>query len=342
MSTKKTNSNIVKEAIADAKALRQTALLNAKIALEEAFAPKLKSMMEKQLNEDEMDELDENKDEENPDELDENKDEENMDELDEAKDEEDLDESIETTAGKISSENELIKALAKIEAYVKEKGGNALATVKSKLSLEEDADLDEAGKPKDSTEDDEEDFGDIEPGEVDEEIDIDSLLAEMEDEDSEDNDEVDNELKNIVKKNKGAQTAAKKDMEASGEEDLDEAHETINTLVNEMRDMNLLNSKLLYTNKLFKSNNLNESQKVKVLSNLDKAKTVREVKLVYNALNENFKNEKISRIKKSRSLTEGLGLGLASKITGKINKKKDIISEDATYARFQKIANIKK
>lgn len=37
--------NLLKEAIADAKAVRETALANAKLALEEAFAPKLQSML---------------------------------------------------------------------------------------------------------------------------------------------------------------------------------------------------------------------------------------------------------------------------------------------------------
>ena len=38
-------SDLLKEAIADAKAVRETALENAKIALQEAFAPQLKSML---------------------------------------------------------------------------------------------------------------------------------------------------------------------------------------------------------------------------------------------------------------------------------------------------------
>ena len=44
-------SKLLKEAIADAKAVRETALANAKIALEEAFTPKLQSMLSKKLKE---------------------------------------------------------------------------------------------------------------------------------------------------------------------------------------------------------------------------------------------------------------------------------------------------
>ena len=50
--------DLLKEAIADAKAVRETALANAKIALEEAFTPKLQSMLSKKIQqEDEGEEL---------------------------------------------------------------------------------------------------------------------------------------------------------------------------------------------------------------------------------------------------------------------------------------------
>ena len=46
------NKNILKEAIADAKAVREVALANAKAALEEAFTPKLQNMLSAKLSED--------------------------------------------------------------------------------------------------------------------------------------------------------------------------------------------------------------------------------------------------------------------------------------------------
>ena len=58
-------SDLLKEAIADAKAVRETALENAKAALEEAFTPQLKSMLSAKLREDEHEE-DEFEDEEIP------------------------------------------------------------------------------------------------------------------------------------------------------------------------------------------------------------------------------------------------------------------------------------
>ena len=61
------NSKLLKEAIADAKAVRETAIANAKIALEEAFAPKLQSILSKKLQaemneEEEEDDVDESVD----------------------------------------------------------------------------------------------------------------------------------------------------------------------------------------------------------------------------------------------------------------------------------------
>ena len=52
-----TNRDLLKEAIADAKSVREVAIANAKLALEEAFTPHLKSMLSAKL--DEMDKKDE-------------------------------------------------------------------------------------------------------------------------------------------------------------------------------------------------------------------------------------------------------------------------------------------
>ena len=57
--------DLLREAIADAKAVRETALENAKIALEEAFTPRLQSMLSKKIaaevedNDEEMEDEDE-------------------------------------------------------------------------------------------------------------------------------------------------------------------------------------------------------------------------------------------------------------------------------------------
>ena len=112
--------------------------------------------------------------------------------------------------------------------------------------------------------------------------------------------------------------------------ELEEAYATIKTLRQDLNEINLLNAKLLYTNKIFKSKNLNENQKVKVLSSFDKANTVGEVKLVFETLNEGLKV-------KHTKLNEGLGS--ASKVLN-APKKQPIVESNDMVARFQKLAGI--
>ena len=45
------NSDLLKEAIADARAVKETAIANAKLALEEAFTPRIQSMISSRLEE---------------------------------------------------------------------------------------------------------------------------------------------------------------------------------------------------------------------------------------------------------------------------------------------------
>ena len=106
----------------------------------------------------------------------------------------------------------------------------------------------------------------------------------------------------------------------------------LNEAVKETNATNLLNAKLLYTNKIFKAKNLNESQKVKVLSSFDKANTVKETKLVYETLSEGLKVKK-STIKEN--------LGRASKSTTVPTTKKPIMESNDVFARMQKLAGIK-
>jgi hypothetical protein len=113
--------------------------------------------------------------------------------------------------------------------------------------------------------------------------------------------------------------------------ELNEALKTINVLKSELNEINLLNAKLLYTNKIFKAKNLNENQKVKVLSSFDKATTVGEVKMVFETLNEGIKVNK-NTIKEN--------LGSASKATLTPNAKKPIVESNDAFLRMQKLAGI--
>jgi hypothetical protein len=121
-----------------------------------------------------------------------------------------------------------------------------------------------------------------------------------------------------------------------GEGELEEAYAAIKTLQSELNEINLLNSKLLYTNKIFRSKSLSESQKIKVLTAFDKAKTKKEAQLVYETLLESLK---VSTVGAKTSIKESLGS--ASKVLGSANAK-PIIDVDNQFARWQTLAGINK
>ena len=116
--------------------------------------------------------------------------------------------------------------------------------------------------------------------------------------------------------------------------ELEEALETIEELRTQLQEVNLLNAKLLYVNKVFKANNLTESQKVNVVAAFDKAETVKEVKLVFETVSKNVV-AKPAAIKEHRSF--------ASKATGnaQTTAPKEILSEvSEQVSRWQKLAGI--
>jgi SMC interacting uncharacterized protein involved in chromosome segregation len=121
----------------------------------------------------------------------------------------------------------------------------------------------------------------------------------------------------------------KKEMEEAY--DVDEMKKEIDELKKELNEINILNSKLLYVNKIFRAKNLTENQKAKVLGAFDKANTVAEVKLVFETLNEGLTTKK-SAIKEN--------LGSASKPMG-VAAKKPILEVNDQFSRWQKLAGIK-
>ena len=122
----------------------------------------------------------------------------------------------------------------------------------------------------------------------------------------------------------------------SVQSELGEAISVIKSLKGTINEVNLLNAKLLYVNKLFRSFNLTNEQKSKVVETLDRTKNVREVKLVFSTIAESFK----------------FGTGATKKVTAKLTESyaskpaastapKQIISEDNSAAmRFKKLAGI--
>ena len=137
--------------------------------------------------------------------------------------------------------------------------------------------------------------------------------------------------KKLIKFAKKKIAKSKDEKAAANEVELNEAYDTIKILKKELNEINLLNAKLLYTNKIFRSKNLTESQKVKVLGSFDNATTVRETKLVFETLNEGIKVRKPS-VEKT--------LGSASKATNTPTTKKPIVESNEAYLRMQKLAGI--
>ena len=131
--------------------------------------------------------------------------------------------------------------------------------------------------------------------------------------------------------------------------ELEETKEALETVRAELNEVNLLNSKLLYVNRIFKANNLDDSQKLRVVETLDKAESTKEAKLIYETIKDTFnvaKSKKASSKKQTKTIKESFR-GMASKAAGtsrtkKTAPKRAIISEsNGMVNRFQKLANIK-
>jgi hypothetical protein len=371
-----TNRDLLKEAIADAKAVKETAIANAKAALEEAFTPQLKSMFAAKLQEMEDDtNLEEmygmSEDEKELEEAGfgdfDTKDNAGFGKMNaKALDEEGLDEYRELQPSDLPKGMSGVKKDEKIdeidleellrELELEEGDMEGLYEAEEdddddmKMSDEDSDEGDEEGTPLDLEDMTDEDLktmiedvikdmitaGEIEGGEEkigsevgiemkdEEEVDLAELLREIEDIESLD------EAKK--KKEKEEKKEEKEDEDKKKmKKELDEAYSVIKSLKSELNEINLLNAKLLYTNKIFKAKNLNESQKVKVLSSFDKATTVGEVKLVFETLNEGIKV-------KSNLIKENLGS--ASKSTVTPNVKKPIVESNDAFLRMQKLAGI--
>jgi S-DNA-T family DNA segregation ATPase FtsK/SpoIIIE len=425
-----TNRDLLKEAIADAKAVKETAIANAKAALEEAFTPQLKTMFAAKLQEMESEEEEMNEVEgfgdfdtkenagfnqgmkekaldEVEDEMYEAEDKDMMEiDLEELLKELEEEEGMEESLNEAEEEEEEDVEMSDEESEEGEEEGEPLdledMTDEDLKSMIEDVikDMIEAGELEAGHEGEGEEEAEETGIEDEEEVDLAELLREIEE--MEEMEEPIDELFGIkpgavrrlekmfpdtaaklmsaksdeekmkifnaelraegpFKKSFGSNTqsyradlGALEDFfkvkstftpslgpdSAAGalgqaneamKDELAEAMKTIETLKSELNEINLLNAKLLYTNKIFKAKNLNENQKVKVLSSFDKAKTVGEVKMVFETLNEGIKVNK-NTIKEN--------LGSASKAMVTPNAKKPIVESNDAFLRMQKLAGI--
>ena len=321
--------DILKEAIADAKAVRETALENAKMALEEAFTPQIKSMLSAKLKEDEHeDDAEEGMHDEDMDD-DEGDAEEGYHEDDEMGDDEvevpaedahvdaeegaheegehddDAEEGMHDEGH--DDEDEVDESNLDLEAIIKE------------LEAELTEDEDEDGEVEESTEAVEESDEPVEESteEIEEEYEIDEA-AITEDEDEDD--------KEVEESNTSAIEA-----------ELKEYKEAVHFLKDKLHEVNILNAKLLFTNKLFKSYSLDNNQKLKVVETFDRAQTTREIKLVYSTLAEQFSDN--GSILTKKSISESASSAVAS--TKPSTESRKVISEETQVAnRFKKLAGL--
>jgi len=375
------SSKLLKEAIADAKAVRETAIANAKIALEEAFTPRLQSILSKKLQaemeseEEEAPEVNEDNqasseigggdnkqpaDKVNSAQTDlsgiskqsgepgsEVEDYDKVKDLTEGEDEESAEDAAEDAAEygdaapSMEGEEEMApetdedeldleSIIRELEAQIAEEEGEEMAHEDEPAVEGEEAPVEEpvAAEPQAEPAVEAEEVPTEEPAHDDEEIDLDEILREMGYGDDEE------------KVDEAEEPAHDEEKEKMAEE-LQEAYSTIKSLKSTINEVNLLNAKLLYANKLFRSYNLTNEQKVKVVENLDRTSSVREVKLVYATLAESMKFTGTERkVAAKKTMTEGF----ASKPQATTAPAKEIIAESSNELanRFKQLAGIVK
>lgn len=338
-----TNRDLLAEAIADAKTVKETAIANAKAALEEAFTPHLTQMLSAKLQEmeetDKIEEDEEYMETEIEDELNEV----SLDELLAELEEGDNTEIYEAKKKEEDEESEGEEGEESEEMSIEDMGEDDLKSfiedvIKDMVAageleaghegMENEEGAEEAGEDEDeeSGEESEEEF---EEEEIDEEINLEELLEEETIEDEMSLEELLAELEKVDEEYPSDTN------ESSKTEELEEAMATIAILKKDLNEINLLNAKLLYTNKIFRSKSLTESQKVKVLTAFDKATTKKEVELVYETLSEGLK---VSTISTKSPIKESLGS--ASRALGSAVSK-PIIENDA-FSRMRELAGLKK
>ena len=352
------SKDLFKQAIAEAKSVREAAIANAKEALEETLTPHLKDMLAAKLQE--MEDVSE---EEVVDEAQGNIDangENSSDQLEEEltfEEEGEEEEEMDTDIDSEESEEEVE------DIEVKDMEVNDLKDLIRDIIAQEMG----AGEAGEEIPGEELPSDDMVGAEDEEEIDLDELLREITE--MSDDKEVDeygssrmrepsdaaagglenivNGLKALIKKGGPIAKKAYAALQDLGAEaghamrneeetpEMEEAMSTIEELRGQLQEVNLLNAKLLYVNKVFKANNLTESQKVNVIAAFDKAETVKEVKLVFETVAGNVAT------KTTKSTIKEAKLGMASKATGITAKKPEVISEVSdAVKRMQKLAGI--
>ena len=349
--------DLLREAIADAKAVRETALENAKIALEEAFTPRLQSMLSKKIQA-EMDDSEEGEEMEAPEE--EEMEAEERDDFEEmSHDAEEMSHDAEESDHEEMREEEDTEDAE--EEEIEDEDDLDLESVLAELEKDlDDEDHFEEAEDKDEEDKVEENDVSSDIGKADNkvnpeandssktgaqgpegegkdepagnELDDHQVVKEEEDKDDVDEDlDLDEVLKALSEEEDAEDEADKVD---ELKKEITETRNVVKFMRAKLNEVNLLNAKLLFSNKLFRAFGLNNNQKLKVVENFDRTKNLREVKLVYATLAESFK--------KPSKLSESVVKGSSSKpVASTKPAKEQVLSEGSELkARFKKLANI--
>ena len=336
-------SDLLKEAIADANAVKQTALANAKIALQEAFAPRIQRMISDQIEneldgEEEMPAEDPAMDPTAGEEM-----------APEGDDFTWTDDSLSATVGGndydftvgMGGEDEMSDEMSdemtdempeEVPASDEEMGAEYnegmddldLDEIIRELDGDAEMDMDPDTEIVDEYADTDENMHEEMAPEGEESMDeiIEAILREAEEGDSpygppvEKTDDLSEELEDT-------------------KEELTEAYNTVKKLKSIINEVNLLNAKLLYTNKLFRNYELSENQKMKVIENFDRATNTREVKLVFTTIAESFKRPTTKRVVKESLASRAVNTTAPSTAT------RQVLGEGFELAnRWKKLAGL--
>jgi hypothetical protein len=347
-------NKLLKEAIADAEAVRETAIANAKLVLEESMGPQIKEMIRRRITAEASETPHEDGEAEGSTEfpadssdIGKKPNEEPSDDAFDTSDIGDNDEAPEDSEDDWyedwdeSDLAEIIKELENDIAALKGKSDDDEDEMEDDdvvgLAAAEDAEekaaeeMDDEEKLTESMHDEEDKKEDDEEKD-DDEVDLEEILRELDMGDEED------EIEDVDAEKEDAEKEALKAEVVKLRNELRQYHSALSTVRERLHEVNLLNAKLLFTNKLFRKEGLNNDQKVRIVESFDRATTVREVKLVYTALMENISTAgKTSNGSRKKVVAEGL----ASKATrSTAPRSKDVIVENAVAKRLQELAGI--
>lgn len=298
-------NDLLKSAIADAKAIKETAMQNAKATLEESILSKVSPLLEsKHEDEEEMEEVKKEMKEAFP----KNKEKKPYMEAEETDDENQKNEAYENDDDREDEKNEsasLEEILAELEEELK---SSNIGSGDNKMD-KYDSDTEDPQGPKY--------FSRNEVLTA-----LESMFSEAigdKKEDEEDDEEKVSEMK----------------------KELEEAYEVVNQLKGMLQEVNLLNSKLLYTSKLFRNYALSENQKKDILENFERVVTIREAKLLYSTYAKVHEGVDANKGKKSKNITESFASKPTNSTAPSAATKSNIVNESNNLrARLQELAGI--